>query len=225
MKYSVLASAGILYFVIGPSLPAYAAAATDLTCVGCVGTADLATGGVTGAKIANGSVDAVDLTPALLARITALEAKVAALKGGAYSNATLKGTYKCMELGVGSSWNTAKTTMTVEYGANTNHFTSTGRGNAIVTSQGNQFWQNVTHRGGTTNYLITNSGPDTWSDAPFSIPYTVNSYGFVTFNLGTTAESFTGWVSRNGDSAVFLFVGSEGTSRTRALNSCVRTSP
>ena len=65
---------------------------------GSVGLADLAPNSVDSSKIVNGSIAQADLNAALLARLTKMEADIAALKGGPYSNATFKGTYRCLTL-------------------------------------------------------------------------------------------------------------------------------
>jgi len=200
-----------------------AAPATDVVCNGCVGNTDLAANSVDGTKIKDGSVAAADLAPALLSRITALETKVAALRGGAYSNATLKGTYKCVELYTGTSWSAQKDNMGVSYGTTVNSFIANGLGTASFTAVHDEAEQNVYHSG-STNTLTTSvkHAPESESG---SITYTVSSNGSFTFPTGATGETVSGWLSPNGDSVIFNYVdnNSADSDYFRGLTTCVRT--
>jgi len=202
---------------------------------GAVGTAKLADVSVTNAKIADGSVTSAKLASEvlgpLLDRITALENEVAVLKGiSSYSQATLKGTYKCRELGVGTTWTTDSTSYYsgVVYSSGDATIVADGLGTVTFTSGGDEAEHGLYVRG--PNYaddatrLISVPGHSTWSDGG-SFPYTVGAGGSVTFNLGLTTETSAGWVSMDGDTVVMQFVDNDESDRDyfRALTSCVRT--
>jgi len=205
---------------------------------GTIATLDLANNSVTNAKIADGSVTSAKLASEvlgpLLDRITALENEVAVLKGiSSYSQATLKGTYKCRELGVGTTWTTDNTSYYsgVVYSSGDATIVADGLGTATFTAGGDQAEHGLYVTGvalppsnDVIERLISVPGHSTWSDEG-SLPYTVGAGGRVTFNLGLITETFTGWVSMDGDTVVMQFVDNDESDRDyfRALSSGVRT--
>lgn len=216
-----MATVALMFGVSGISQ----AAATDVACTGCVGSGDLANGSVTSIKIKDGTIAAADLAPALLARISALEAKVKKLEGGAYSQATLKGTYKCLEMSVGGSWDVEKTVGDMVYGAGYGYVAADGAGTVSVISGGDEA-ELIFNGFSVQNGLSIQDSHHLWKEAG-SFSYTVSAAGKVVFDLATPNESLTGWLGRNGDMLIAQYIDNDTTDRDRfrTLQTCVRTAP
>jgi hypothetical protein len=168
-----------------------------------VGLADLASNSVDSTKIKNGSIAEADLNATLLARLAKMEADIAALKGGPYSNATFKGTYRCQALGV-SELGKAEPDASyagVNFDSGTVLITADGAGSATYDGTWTAFergWYVAFHTTPTDwyNYLggwenVTLDQPD----EPQTFAYSVSADGSV--DTGSQDDAFV--ISLNGD--------------------------
>jgi hypothetical protein len=187
---------------------------------GTVGLADLASNSVNSTKIKNGSIAEADLDAALLARLAKMEADIAALKGGPYSNATFKGTYRCQTIEVVADVSAAEGWANIELASGDDSAISDGAGS--VTFEGP--W---TTTGTGWNVVAKPTGGyklGVWVDAPWdedradSGAYSVSADGRIDFG----AANVDAWLSYNGDTVIIRtkpVTAGDGVTQ----NICVRT--
>ena len=211
-----------------------AASSVDTTKIkdGTVGTADLANNSVTSAKILNGSIDTADLNAALLARLTRMEARLAALEGAPYSNATFKGTYRCLSVQDWVAGNAVygQTYANVGLGTVAQQMTADGLGSLTYTDT--RRWTGWTWRVGynataKAYYLATESEADTSNNPGETKGYSVAADGKLTFSPPPEGSIIhDGWIGLSGDVVILRWVEDWGAGNANTqyeLSTCVRT--
>jgi hypothetical protein len=156
----------------------------------------------------------------LLARLAEMEADIAALKGGPYSNATFKGTYRCQVIEIDAHGSDAQGYAGVELGsAGADSAVADGAGSVtldgIWTTWGLTWWVSGTKLG------VGTDGPWDEDDGPAVYSYTVSADGGIDL---AGVPGLDAWISRNGDTVVILTRGiNEDGDYNVAQNICVRT--